>query len=706
MDTSTRINRLPRVLIVDDDMALRLLTREALADLSVQVLEASDGEEAVEAFRNQPADLVLLDVQMPRMDGFTACHQILGLPGGHHTTIVMVTGLDDHDSIRHAYELGVTDFITKPINWTLLPERIRFLLRTRETLQALRESEAKLNEAQRIASLGHWEWNLEDDTLFWSEEIYRIYGLEPGKFQPSNTKFLALVHPGDRQMIQASINHLIGSDKPYSVDHRIVRPWGEVRIVNQQGEVQRDTSGKPVRMVGTTHDITEREKAEQRIHSLAHYDSLTDLPNRHLFRELANQALASAQRRGRILALLYLDIDRFSRINETMGHHTGDLLLQHIAKRLTHCVRNSDMVTHSTLDNIEPYTLARLGADEFLVLLTCLESPDSASVIAQRLLDDLSQPITVNQDEYILTASIGIALYPNDCSDLDTLFQFADTSLHHIKQTGGNGFHFYSSSVDKRSHRRLSLEGHLHRALEREEFELHFQPQTNIQDGRLLGVEALLRWHHPEEGLLPPVDFIPLAEETGLIVPIGEWVIHTACRQIAAWQQEGHDPAPVAINISARQFTEASLAQTISSALSDNKLLADRLELELTESMIMQCAEATREKLSIFHESGLRIAVDDFGTGYSSMSYLKRFPLDTLKIDHSFIRDLCSDSTDTAIVRAIIALGQALGLTVLAEGVETVAQRDVLKQLGCEFIQGFLISRPVTADRIYPFQIQ
>ncbi|PLY14322.1 MAG: hypothetical protein C0631_11735 [Sedimenticola sp.] len=278
--------------------------------------------------------------------------------------------------------------------------------------------------------------------------------------------------------------------------------------------------------------------------------------------------------------------------------------------------------------------------------------------------------------------------------------------MHHIKQTGGNGFHFYSSSVDKRSHRRLSLEGHLHRALEREEFELHFQPQTNIQDGRLLGVEALLRWHHPEEGLLPPVDFIPLAEETGLIVPIGEWVIHTACRQIAAWQQEGHDPAPVAINISARQFTEASLAQTISSALSDNKLLADRLELELTESMIMQCAEATREKLSIFHESGLRIAVDDFGTGYSSMSYLKRFPLDTLKIDHSFIRDLCSDSTDTAIVRAIIALGQALGLTVLAEGVETVAQRDVLKQLGCEFIQGFLISRPVTADRIYPFQIQ
>ncbi len=693
----------PRILIVDDDPALRLLTGEAIGELGLIVDEAGNGFEALQKFRRHPADLILLDVRMPRMDGFTACERLLELPSGHQTTIVMVTGLDDHDSIRHAYELGVTDFITKPINWTILPERVLFLLRARETFQALKKSEARLIEAQRIASMGYWEWNIVDDSLLWSDQIYRIFGLDPETFEANLDGFLQCVHPEDRQAVQSAIDDTLDTGTPYSLDHRILRADGEERTVHEQAEVQYSTAGRPVRMVGTALDITERRKAEQRIHRLAYYDNLTGLPNWHLFREIAEHALPAVRRHGHRLALLHIDIDRFSRINDTLGHDAGDLLLRSIAQRLTQCVRNSDMVARTSPDDTEAYSMARLGADEFLVLLTGLERPDRAAVVAQRLLHDLSQPMHAGQGEYILTASIGIALYPDDCGDLDTLLRYADTSLHYVKHAGGNAFRLYSTNMDDRSHRRLGLETHLHRALEREEFELHFQYQTNIGDGRLVGLEALLRWRRPGEGLISPADFIPLAEETGLIVPIGEWVVHAACRQIAAWRQEGGDPVPVAVNLSARQFAEASLMQTIRRALADNHLDPSRLELELTESMIMQDAEAARRKLWAFHEAGLRIAVDDFGTGYSSMNYLKRFPLDTLKIDRSFVRDISTDATDAAIIKAIIALGQALDLTTLAEGVETKGQLDALARAGCDQVQGFLIGRPLAADQIYPW---
>ncbi len=693
--------RKSRVLIVDDDPALRLLMREVLLDLDLTIDEAVDGAEALEQYRRQPADLVLLDVDMPRMDGFSACAELHKLPCSNRTTVVMVTGMDDHESISRAYELGATDFITKPINWTILPERVRFLLRAQEAFQALRENEARLNEAQRIASLGYWEWNLDDDKLIWSDQVYRIFGRDSLQCAIDFDGFMQQVHPDDRRLVREAVREAMESDAPYSIDHRILRPNGEERIVHEQAELQRAPDNRPLRMLGTVHDITERTLAEQRIHHLAYYDNLTGLPNRHLFREFAEHAIPAARRQDQKLALLHLDIDRFSRINDTLGHDAGDLLLRSIAKRLLRCVRGSDFVSNGSGEDAMDYSLARLGADEFLVLLTGLEHPESAAVVAQRLLEGLSEPLHAAQGEYILTASLGIALYPDDAGDLDTLLRYADTSLHHVKRAGGNRFRFYSSDMDDRSHRRLGLETHLHRALEREEFELHYQPQVNSGDRRMVGMEALLRWRRPDEGLIPPGDFIPLAEETGLIVPIGEWVIHEACRQIAEWRQQGRQTVPVAINLSARQFAEATLMQTIARALADNRLNPALLELELTESMIMRDAEDAARKLWAFHETGLRIAVDDFGTGYSSMSYLKRFPLDVLKIDQSFVRDLADNSTDAAIARAIIALGRALDLTTLAEGVETPEQLDILSQSGCDLIQGFLTGRPVPANRIY-----
>ncbi len=695
------VQKATRILVVDDDPAMRLLTSEAISDLCEVVDQAEDGVVALELFEQNPADLVLLDVRMPRLDGYAVCEQLRELPGGKQASIVMVTGLDDHDSIRRAYDLGATDFITKPINWTILPERVRFLLRSKHTLQALENSEARLAKAQEIASLGHWEWDIRDNRLDWSEQIFRIFGMRTGDFDQSLESFMQRVHPEDRSSVEHAVEAAMQSESPYSLDHRIVRPDGEVRTVHEQAELQRDINGEPIRMLGTVHDITERQKAAERIHRLAYYDSLTGLPNRHLFREFAEISLYKASQHNECVALLHLDIDRFSRINATLGHNTGDLLLRSIGKRVSNSAQAANVLANRKFSGADAYQVARLGADEFLVLLRSDGVDRHLIRAAEQLREDLSRPIRADQGEYVLTASIGIALYPQDCDDLDTLLRYADAGMHSIKKAGGNGFRFYSQEMDSLSHRRLSLETQLHHALERGGLELYYQPQIHLENEQLTGFEALLRWRKTDGELVSPGDFIPLAEESGLIVPIGDWVIHEACRQLARWRDEGRPRLPLAINLSARQFTETSLMQRISQALAENHLDPHLLELELTESMIMEDAQSSSEKLRAFHESGLRIAVDDFGTGYSSMSYLKRFPLDLIKIDQSFIRDLSTDATDAAIVRAIIAMGKALGVNTLAEGVENPQQRQILLDAGCLLAQGFYYSKPLPAEQVW-----
>jgi diguanylate cyclase (GGDEF)-like protein/PAS domain S-box-containing protein len=691
----------PRVLVTDDDAGVRLLAVAALEPLGVEVQEAGDGAEAVALFHQRPADLVLLDVRMPRMDGFTACAELRALPHGAEATIIMITGLDDHVSIHQAYDAGATDFITKPINWAILTQRVRYLLRAQVAFRDLRESEARLSEAQRIASLGHWEWDVERDVLRWSDQIYRIFGLPTRSFGANLQAFMARVHPGDRDRIRQSIRRSLEERIPYSVDHRILLPDGSERIVHEQAELRHNPDGRPVKMVGTVHDITERVRAEDRIHRLAYYDELTGLPNRHLFRELARTALEQARRAGARLALLHLDLDRFSRINESLGHDRGDRLLQAVSERLTQSLRRCDLLASSHGDMTSP--LARLGADEFLILVADLEHPEAAGHLARRLLADLTSPRAIDTHSHLITASLGIALFPDDASDLDGLLRAADSALHHVKQAGGDDLHFYAAGMNEQAERRLSLEVRLHRALEQEELEIYYQPQTDARNGRLVGLEALLRWFPKGGEQVPPDEFIPVAEETGLIVTIGEWVVRSACAQIAAWQRAGLLVVPVAVNISARQFSHPELVESIRRALADHAVDPALLELELTEGLIMRDAEATRRRLWTLKEAGVRLAVDDFGTGYSSMSYLKRFPLDVLKVDRSFVQDLSSDPTDAAIVRAIVALGQGLELTTLAEGVETDAQQQALVRLGCDRIQGFLFSPPLPAAKVLRF---
>ena len=443
--------------------------------------------------------------------------------------------------------------------------------------------------------------------------------------------------------------------------------------------------------MGTGHDlikaITERKQAH--LYRLAHYDALTELPNRLLFLDRLGQALGQARRNGRLAAVMLLDFDRFKAINDTFGHTAGDELLRAIGRRIVECVREGD-------------TVARLSGDEFTILLPNIQQRNNAAIVAQKVLDNLQRPFSLNGHEVFISTSIGIALYP-DGADNETLLKHADTAMYKVKEFGGNAYKFYSVEMTMTDLRRLSLETQLRKAIERHELTLHYQPQAEIRSGVIFGAEALLRWQHPELGVIAPSEFIPLAEETGLIVPLGEWVLHTACAQNRAWQEAGLPALRMAVNLSSRQFRQGNLADIVLAALEAAHLDSRWLELELTESVLLQDTQTTASILNELSRIGVHLSIDDFGTGYSSLSYLKRFTIDMLKIDQSFVRDITTDPDDTEIVSAIIAMSHSLGIKAIAEGVESDAQLSFLCQKGCDAIQGYCLSRPLPADEFENF---
>ncbi|MDH4188720.1 MAG: EAL domain-containing protein [Betaproteobacteria bacterium] len=446
----------------------------------------------------------------------------------------------------------------------------------------------------------------------------------------------------------------------------------------------RDEHDQITHYVAVISDITARKEAERRLGYLATHDALTGLKNRSIFFESLQHAIARARRGNDRLALLFLDIDNFKAINDTLGHHAGDHLLREIAARLAGCVRESD-------------TVARQGGDEFTVMIEDLTSSDEAAQIAKKILDTLAPKFVVAEREVFVTASIGIDIFPTDSGEAEDLLKNADAAMYHAKEQGRNNYQFYSAELNAAAHKRLSLEGGLRRAIEREEFVLHYQPQVTLRGARLVGAEALLRWNHPERGLVMPDEFIPVAESCGLIVPIGEWVLRTACAQNRRWQAAGLPELPVAVNISARQF-RPDFVRIVRQVLADTGLDARYLELEITETLLMKNIEATTASLGLLNDLGVALAVDDFGTGYSSLYYLKRFPVDKLKIERAFVQDITVDPDDAALVRAIVNLGHSLGLRVTAEGVETEEHFAYLLGAGCDEGQGYHFGRPVAAS--------
>ena len=689
----------PLALVVDDDAMMRMLVRESLEAGGFRVEEAEDGQAGLALVTELLPAVVLLDVVMPGMDGFATCLALRRLPAGARVPVLMMTGLDDTASVNRAYESGATDFVTKPIAWPILPHRVRYLLRSRQAFEALARSEERLAEAQRLAQLGHWDWNLEGSEVHRSDELLRILGVRRDQFPPEYRALLPLLHAEDRDLLLAALSAALERAQPYSLECRLLRADGSVGILHEQAVVTCDAAGKPVRIHGTTQDITERRRNEERLRTLALYDPLTGLPNREFFREQFGHSLAHAERIGRSLAVMMLDIDRFKRINETFGHGAGDQLLKEVGARLAQTLRDADYVTRADFVPADQ-NLARLGGDEFTIMLASLARPEDVAKVARRILEMVACPIMLNGEETVVTASIGIAVYPADGADTDTLLKNADSAMYFAKEQGKNNYQFFSSTMNARSFQKLSLENGLRKALERDELRLHYQPKVDALSGRISGVEALIRWQHPDLGMVAPNDFIPLAEETGLIVPIGEWVLHTACAQLARWHAAGYAGLTVAVNMASPNFAQQDFVETVAAIIRGAGVAPEAVEIEVTESVLMQDMKATIAKLTALKASGVRLSVDDFGTGYSSLAYLKKFPIDTLKIDRSFVRDVIGSREDSAITSAIIALGQSLGLEVVAEGVETAEQAAFLRHKGCHLMQGYLFGRPVPAAEI------
>jgi predicted signal transduction protein with EAL and GGDEF domain len=481
-----------------------------------------------------------------------------------------------------------------------------------------------------------------------------------------------------------------------------VRPNGQVRTVHVEAELEFDEHGRARTIQGVVQDITERKQAEDQIRRLANFDSLTGLPNRRFFRDQLAASLERARPSGGLVAVLFIDIDRFKQANDTLGHEVGDQVLREVARRLHRTVRGRDLVARGeagaapepSFDPGAACSVARLGGDEFTVLLTDLATPHDVERVVERILEAIRQPVLANGQELFVTASIGVALAPAHGDDVDTLVRKADIAMYTVKEGGRNGWQLFDDAMNAATAQRWRLETALHRALERNELVLHYQPKIDATSGAIVGAEALMRWSRDGE-LVPPAQFIAVAEESGLIVPITEWAIDEVCRQLLAWREAGVEPVPVSINISSRHVQRASLIEPVSRALATTGLPARLLELELTETVLMQNIEAALPLLQALKKLGVSISIDDFGTGYSSLSYLKRLPIDALKIDRSFVRELESSDDDAAIVAAVIALGRSLDLQVVAEGVETRGQMARLVAQGCTLMQGWLFAKAV-----------
>ena len=686
-----------RILIVDDDAGGRRLTRATLKKAGFEVSEAEDGLQALNAMRAALPDIVLMDVSMPVMDGFTACAELRNLPGGARIPVVMMTGLDDVQSIERAFEAGATDFITKPINWPILAHRVRYMLRASTAINRLNESQRRLSNAQRIGEMGDWVWDVQRNRIVPSDQAWRIFGHTAAEPPLDRESYLRMMHPDDTERVRKAFERSVENGDAFAIEHRVVQASGATRHLHQQVEViERDASGRALQLAGAVHDITRRKDTEEQIRRLAYFDTLTGLPNRLLFTEQLHKALADAKREGQQVAIMFVDLDHFKRVNDTLGHGAGDELLRVVSARLAHSVRPLDVIGRDASQR-EGNSIARLGGDEFIIMLSELHGATDAAAVARRLVAALTEPVVIQCTELYISASVGIAMYPYDGVDIDTLLMNADTAMYRAKEAGRGGFQFYDRSMNARALERLVMEAMLRRALERNEFVLHYQPRISLETGCIVGAEALIRWQHPERGLVSPREFITLAEETSLVIPIGDWALAEVCRQSAAWQAQGVTPVPVAVNLASTHLRERNLPDLVTRVLQYNNLAPRLLEIEVTESILMADPELSVETARRLKEIGVHLSIDDFGTGYSSLSYLKKLPISALKIDQSFVRDLATDPDDAAIISAIIAMAHSLKLKVVAEGVETEAQRAFLKEHGCDEFQGYLISRPVEA---------
>lgn len=560
----------------------------------------------------------------------------------------------------------------------------------RRAAEELQRERSRLTEAEKIGQMGSWEWDCVTDEIEWSEQLYRLFGLGRDEFEATFGAYVTLVHPDDRTAFEGCFERIIATRRFEPLEHRITRPNGEVRHVLVRGDVLVDGRGDVVRMLGTSVDITDRKRAENAIRdsqeALAHqalHDALTGLPNRTLLHDRLEHALQRTRRDGSRIALLFLDVDRFKIVNDSLGHAAGDELLTQMARRLDEALRPAD-------------TLARFGGDELALLCEDIQREQDGISMAERIMASLSRPFVLAGREVFVTASIGLAVSER-ADSAESLLRDADVAMYRAKEGGGGRYELFDVAMRRRAVERMQIENELRQALSRSELRLYYQPVFSLEDRRVLGAEALVRWEHPERGLLAPGAFIPVAEESSLILGLGEWVLVEACRQLVEWQEALPDDFTLAVNVSARQFSDSRLVEVVHAALERAGADPGRLSLELTESVLMR-QEGAHDTLLALRALGVRVVLDDFGTGYSSLSYLSRFPLDGLKVDRSFVAKMEKGSPEQAIVAAVGTMAESVGLEVVAEGIETDAQLSALTGLGYQLGQGFLFAKPMPAD--------
>ncbi|HYC48248.1 MAG TPA: EAL domain-containing protein [Burkholderiales bacterium] len=678
-----------RILHLEDNALDAELIQRALRDVlpACEIRWAARRRDYEQAVANERFDLILADHEIPDYTGIDA----LGAARLHQpeTPIIVITGtLSDEEAVR-CIKAGATDYLLKDRLQRLAPAVERALRERRELRQrreaetALRLSEERLQLALEASEVGVWEVNVMSGDIAISRQLGPMLGYAAEEVPSRIGGWEALIHPSDVKKVRVQLaRHHRGESSAIDIEYQVRAKDGQWRWLHTSGRaVSRDAAGRAIRMLGTHRDVTELKRYQTELEFRVNYDTLTGLANKNLLGDRLDQAIALGQRARRGFGLLCLDLDRFKLVNDSLGHAAGDELLKIIAARLKQVVRDAD-------------TVARLGGDEFAVILHELDQPTSATVIAQKILAAAEEPISVGGQEVFTSASIGVALFPQDGNNSDELLKNADVAMYRAKGAGRNQMYFYTQDLNTNALQRLRLEAALRHAIAQEEFELHYQPRVELRTGRITSVEALVRWRGPDGSLVPPGHFIPLAEETGLIVPIGEWVLHAACSQMRIWRDAGRGDMRVAVNLSARQFRQPDLVQRVGAVLQTTGLDSRNLEFEITESAAMHDAAGAAEVLEQLHALGVAQAIDDFGTGYSSLAYLKRFPIDYLKIDQSFVRGLPEDEDDQHIVRAIIALGRSLGLILIAEGVETEAQRAFLNAHDCDEMQGYLYCRP------------
>ena len=680
----------PIVVVADDDAATRYVITSTLAHEGFSVIEAANGQEAIDAFKRSSPDVILMDVEMPGTDGYQACSVIRHSEGGADLPVVMVTGHDDSESINRAYEVGATDFISKPINWSLIGHRLRYILRGVRNFQALGISEVE-NRAL-IAAIPDSIFIVSGDgTILNHVSGGNSSGNNDGK-ELSGKSILSVLPDGLGNDIGQSIDSVLSTGENTAIEYRVERPgdesrWYESRFVHH--------GDKKVLVI--IRDISDRKHAENKIHRLAYYDSLTGLPNRPLFKEQVQKELEVARAGNGSLALFNIDLNRFKRINDTLGSSTGDDVLVKMATRLSKYV--DSLRLHQSNGTGGPDScLASFGGNEFALLLSGLSHPSDFTLIAEQLRKLLAEPVMLKGHEFVVTASIGVAMYPEHGASVEALLKNAESARDEAKHLGGNTQKLYRSSMNSGVTECLNLENELRRALENDELSMYYQPKYCANTREHRGAEALLRWFHPERGEISPTAFIPIAEESGLITELGCWVANNVCQQISSWEYFGISPGPIAINISGQEFSLGDPVATLTAAVSKADIARSALELEITETVLMSDIRSVMLALHALREEGFSLAVDDFGTGYSSLRYLQKFPIDVLKIDSSFVHDVERNSDSRAICTAIIALARSLGLKVVGEGVESNWQLEFLKRQACDMVQGFLLSKPLSPN--------